>query len=81
MSINKVGIVFFSKNGATKQVAETIAEGINTQQSNSAQLIEVLSSEIVEGRYDNDDKLSALDSCDAIIFGCPDLYGFTSGSV
>ena len=31
MSINKVGIVFFSKNGATKQVAETIAEGVNTQ--------------------------------------------------
>ncbi|PMK15100.1 flavodoxin family protein [Vibrio splendidus] len=75
MSIDKVGIVFFSKNGATKQVAETIAEGINTQQSNSAVLIEVLSSEIVEGRYDNDDKLSALDSCDAIIFGSPTYMG------
>ncbi|MDN3632730.1 flavodoxin family protein [Vibrio lentus] len=75
MSINKVGIVFFSKNGATKQVAETIAEGINTQQPGSALLIEVLSSEIVEGRYDNDGKLNALNNCDAIIFGAPTYMG------
>ena len=81
MSIGKVGIVFFSKNGATKQVAETIAEGINTQQPNSVLLVEVLSSEIVEGRYDNDDKLSALDNCDAIIFGAPNLHGLTSRSI
>ncbi|CAK3946156.1 flavodoxin family protein [Vibrio crassostreae] len=62
MGIGKVGIVFFSKNGATKQVAETIAEGINTQQPNSVLLVEVLSSEVVEGRYDNDDKLKSLDN-------------------
>ena len=75
MSIGKVGIVFFSKNGATKQVAETIAEGINTQQPNSVLLVEVLSSEVVEGRYDNDNKLKSLDSCDAIIFGSPTYMG------
>ncbi|WP_210455311.1 flavodoxin family protein [Vibrio crassostreae] len=75
MGIGKVGIVFFSKNGATKQVAETIAEGINTQQPNSVLLVKVLSSEVVEGRYDNDDKLTALDSCDAVVFGAPTYMG------
>ncbi|WP_373958743.1 flavodoxin family protein [Vibrio gigantis] len=75
MSSHKIGIVFFSKCGATKQVAELITEGINSQMPSSALLIEVLSPEIIEGRYDNDDKLKALDTCDAIVFGAPTYMG------
>ncbi len=30
---------------------------------------------VIEGRYDNDDKLKVLDSCDAIIFGAPTYMG------
>ncbi|ULN64693.1 flavodoxin family protein [Vibrio gigantis] len=75
MSSHKIGIVFFSKCGATKQVAELITEGINSQRPSSALIIEVLASEIIEGRYNNDDKLKALDTCDAIIFGAPTYMG------
>lgn len=75
MSGNKIGIVFFSKCGATKQVAELIAEGVNTQLPDSALLIEVLPSEVIEGRYNNDEKLKLLDNCDAIVFGAPTYMG------
>lgn len=72
--MSQIGIVFFSKCGATKAVAHALAEGVEVQ-SQSVTMIEVLPSEIVEGRYINEQKLKRLGECDAIVFGSPTYMG------
>lgn len=72
--MSQIGIVFFSKCGATKAVAHALAEGVEAH-SQSVTMIEVLPSEIVEGRYINDQKLKRLGKCDAIVFGSPTYMG------
>lgn len=57
--MSQIGIVFFSKCGATKAVAQALAEGVEAQ-SQSITMIEVLPSEIVEGRYINEQKIKQL---------------------
>ena len=46
--MSQIGIVFFSKCGATKAVAHALAEGVEAL-SQSVIMTEVLPSEIVEG--------------------------------
>jgi len=78
MTNKTVGIVYFSHSGATKLVAEQIAEGAKSSKQTDIYLMEVLPSEIVEGRYVNQEKIGRLSSCDAILFGSPTYMGSPS---
>ncbi|MBW3697116.1 flavodoxin family protein [Vibrio sp. T187] len=78
MNDKKIGVVYFSKTGATKLVAQNIVEGIEHHPQVSSISIEILPSEIVEGRYINQEKIEQLNDCDAILFGSPTYMGSPS---
>ncbi|GAL36456.1 multimeric flavodoxin WrbA [Vibrio maritimus] len=74
----KIAIVYFTKNGTTRQLAQQIQQGVNDSGAN-AELFEIMGSDIVEGRYTNDALISALQDFDAIVFGSPTYMGSASG--
>ncbi|WP_070962456.1 flavodoxin family protein [Vibrio sonorensis] len=72
-----VGIVYYSKNGATETIAQYIAEGA---QSEGAKVVAVAIKEedIHGGRYTNEASFDQLAQCDAILFGSPTYMGSAS---
>ncbi len=74
----KVGIVFFTKTDVTGSLAKAIQEGVSNVDGAIAKPIPINGSEILEGRYRNEDALSSLAECDAIVFGSPTYMGGAS---
>ncbi len=71
----KIAIVYFSKCGATKALAECVASGIRTVPNANPQLLEVSPKDIHEGRYQNETIFEELRNSDAILFGAPTYMG------
>lgn len=68
--MNRIAIVYHSKNGHTKSLAENILLGCN-EITDDVNLIDCTSN--IDWNY--------LDSCDAIIFGCPTYMGSVSAEM
>ena len=75
-----VGIVHHTASGYTALLAHAVAEGV-AREDVAPVSIQIQSSDVIEGRYQNDDTMAALDGCDAIIFGTPTHMGSVSASV
>lgn len=73
-----VAVVYFSALGATEKLARQLLEGINTVDDVKAIEYQIQGRDIFEGRFDNDEILTLLDSADAIIFGSPTYMGSVS---
>ena len=74
-----VGIIHHTGTGYTKILADAVARGVVQQAGAKVERLEVLGSDITEGRYANDGVLATLDACDAIVFGTPTYMGGVSG--
>ncbi len=75
----KLAVVYHSDEGTTRILAEGVCEGAGSIEGVDAVLHEVDRRRIVEGSYDNEPQLEALDAADAIVFGCPTFMGDVSG--
>jgi len=72
-------VVYFSEAGTTHQVAEAIRVGAVSDStaagSNDCQLLRVTDDNTVDGRFNEESYLSAIDSATAVIFGSPTYMG------
>lgn len=68
-------VVIHSITGTTSKLAESVLNGLNSVEGCIGRLLPIEGSDIVDGRYKNEDVLRALDACDAMIFGCPTFMG------
>lgn len=73
-----VAVVFHSANGTTEKLANSVISGVASLPGVDALKIEILGSDIIEGRYKNQEVLDGLDGVDAIIFGSPTFMGNVS---
>jgi len=73
-----IAIVYFSKNGVTRQLAEAIASGAKQEHGITVLEHRIEGHEILEGRFENAELFEQLKSCDAIIFGSPTYMGSVS---
>jgi multimeric flavodoxin WrbA len=73
-----VAVVFQSDRGHTKALANAIHKGIVQVPGASGKLLEVRGKDVIEGTFQNDELMEALDACDGIVFGCTTYMG--SGS-
>lgn len=69
-----VAIVYFSGSGHTHLMAEAIASGVE-QAASQAVLLRISGEQIVQGRWQDDAIMVALNGADAIIFGTPTYMG------
>jgi NAD(P)H dehydrogenase (quinone) len=74
-----IKVVFHSGSGNTKALAEAVHKG--AQAHGDSELMEIVGSQIQEGRFKDDDFLNKLDQADAIIFGSPTYMGMVSGQM
>jgi NAD(P)H dehydrogenase (quinone) len=75
LPVPKIAIVYFSAQGHTHQIAEAVAEGANGVAGTTAELIRIVGSDVVEGRWKNPEALAKLTAADAIVFGTPTYMG------
>ena len=76
-----VAIVYFSGQGHTHQIAEAVAEGAKGVAGTTVELVRLIGTDIVEGRWKNQAALDTLAAADAIIFGTPTYMGGYSAQV
>lgn len=74
----KVAVIFHSVTGTTKQLAEEIIAGASSISGVETIKLEIIGTDIVEGRYRNSDILEALSDADAMVFGAPTYMGCVS---
>jgi NAD(P)H dehydrogenase (quinone) len=70
-----VAIVYFSAQGHTHQIAEAVAEGAKGVSGTTVELIRLVGTDIIEGRWKNPAVLATLATADAIVFGTPTYMG------
>lgn len=71
-------VVHHSITGTTSRLAESVLEGLSDVAGCTSELLIIEGADIVNGRYKNESVLNALDTCDAMIFGCPTFMGGAS---
>ena len=74
----KVAIVFHSAAGTTKKLAEAVAAGIKSVSEVDVIFVEIIGTDIVEGRFKNLALIEQLKNVDAMIFGSPTFMGCVS---
>jgi len=70
-----VCIVHHSITGTTSRLAASVLAGAAGVDGCHARVLTIDGEAIVDGRFDNDALLRALDASDAVIFGCPTYMG------
>lgn len=73
--MKNVVIVYYSQSGYTRLVGEAIAEGLKAAGTAKVELLEILGSDIKEGRYVNESVLQKVQAADGVIFGTPTFMG------
>lgn len=74
----KLAVVFQSGKGHTRALADAILNGINSVEGVTGVLLEIRGQDIKDGRYANEELMTALDACDGIVFGCATYMGSAS---
>lgn len=73
--MTNICVVHHSVTGTTSKLAESVFEGLSCVAGCTAKLLTIEGADIAGGRYRNDAILSAIDTSDAVIFGCPTFMG------
>lgn len=73
--MKEVSIIYFSGSGHTAKLAGAVEKGALSVAGTKTNLISIDGSDIVNGRYKNDEVMETLDMSDAIIFGSPTYMG------
>ncbi|WP_226702062.1 flavodoxin family protein [Microbulbifer elongatus] len=76
--MTRIAVVYFTKTDITGSLAESVATGINSVEGAESASIKINSRDIVHGRYYNEEVLSLVTACNAIIFGSPTYMGGVS---
>jgi multimeric flavodoxin WrbA len=76
--MTKVAIVYHSATGTTKKLASSIASGVQSVEAVNAVSLEIKGSDIIEGRFRNNQLIEQLNDVDAMIFGSPTFMGCVS---
>jgi NAD(P)H dehydrogenase (quinone) len=74
----QVAIVFHSGIGHTAAAAEALQEGVASISGAEASLHRIHDSQIIDGRWSDDDLIAALGEADAIVFGASTYMGMVS---
>lgn len=72
--MNTIAIVYFSAKGSTERLAKPLLRGI-LHIGEHPKLLKVIGSDIINGRYVNEDILKSIDEADAILWGSPTFMG------
>lgn len=72
-----VAIVYHSVTGSTAKLANAIASGVGKAGVDAIEL-EIVSADIQNGRYQNEQLLARIDQADALIMGSPTFMGSVS---
>ncbi|MGH6835482.1 MAG: flavodoxin family protein [Candidatus Acidiferrales bacterium] len=75
-----VSVVYHTTHGHTRRLAESLADGARLVSGTTVHLLEIVPSDIHEGRWKNDAIMSTLGDSDAIVFGCPTYMGSASAT-
>jgi NAD(P)H dehydrogenase (quinone) len=73
--MKKISIVFFSGSGHTRLMAEAVQRGAASVAGTEAELLQLVGSDITEGRWKNESVLQKIAASDAVIFGTPTYMG------
>lgn len=79
--MTKIAVIYYSATGTTQKLAQSIIKGISSQTSVEIKDIKIAETDIIEGRYKNQDILNSLKSVQAIIFGSPTYMGCVSAQL
>lgn len=71
----KVAIVYFTSNGHNEQLAVAVAEGVRSVSGAEAVTLQIVGTDIVNGRWKNESIIAELNAADAIVFGTPTYMG------
>ena len=74
----KIVVVYQSHKGHTKALAEAVLAGIVQVSDVSGEAVEIVGSDVREGRFANDALMKKLDESDGIVFGCATYMGSAS---
>ncbi|EKV02721.1 multimeric flavodoxin WrbA [Leptolyngbya sp. PCC 7375] len=73
-----IAIVYFSGQGHTHLMAESLAKGVEAT-GETAHLLRITGEQIVNGRWQDDAILTTLTAADGIVFGTPTYMGGVAG--
>jgi NAD(P)H dehydrogenase (quinone) len=76
--MTQIAVVFQSTGGHTRILAQAVQTGLLQVPGVSAEIYEIAGKDILNGRFQNDALMPALDASDGIVFGCATYMG--SGS-
>jgi multimeric flavodoxin WrbA len=76
--MTNVSVVYQSRKGHTKVLAEAVLRGVNSIDGVSGQILEIRDRDVHEGHFENKDLMAHLDISDGTLFGCATYMG--SGS-
>jgi len=79
--VARIGIVHHTSTGYTGILAAAVARGADSEAQSIVERVEIVGSDIAEGRYANDAAMETLDACDAIVFGAPTYMGAVSAQM
>ena len=74
-----VAVVYYSGTGHTLKMAEAVARGVEGVNGVQPKLITIENSDIVEGQWQNDEKLDIIDGAEGVILGSPTYMGCVAG--
>ena len=72
--MNRVAVVYFSQEGATHALAESVCEGIRHAEADVV-VHRIVADDLVGGRFVATTVLDTIGSCDAVVFGSPTYMG------
>lgn len=78
MKKQKIAVVYHSVTGTTGQLANAISDGINSIHNVEAIEFRILGSDIIEGRFLNEQALEIVTDANGVVFGSPTLMGSVS---
>jgi len=79
--MEKVAVIYFLVQGHTRQVAQAVVDGAKSVAGTDVSLLEIVGSDIKEGRWSNESITNTCNAADAIVFGTPTYMGDTSAQV
>jgi NAD(P)H dehydrogenase (quinone) len=74
----KIVVVYQSHKGHTKALADAVLAGILQVPDVSGEAVQILGSDLHEGRFANEALMKKLDESDGIVFGCATYMGSAS---
>lgn len=76
--MKKVAVIYYTKSDVTGELAGSLIRGLKNAPNIQVVEHKIEGSEIVEGRFSNQDIFEKLEDCDAIVFGTPTYMGGVS---